>query len=206
MINAEKDEVIPRRCTVKLAEAFGIADRVVWLEGLGHYTAMAELPRALRITADFFAQDLPEGTPPAAPNARRRRHARSGDSSALSAEAAAMLADRAGRRADAIMPKWKWRSRAPIAGRSRADFRLVRGAKADFRSPATCRKSERSPWVKAAFPGCWPAPQRGRGNEKPVRKDAQRAARFVRCRNRRQPRAAVRRQRNRSATSNRGSG
>ena len=60
MINASQDEVIPRRCTEKLAEALGIADRVVWLEGLGHYTAMAELPRALRITADFFAQDLPE--------------------------------------------------------------------------------------------------------------------------------------------------
>ncbi len=60
MINASQDEVVPRRCTEKLAEALGIADRVVWLEGLGHYTALAELPRALRITADFFAQDLPE--------------------------------------------------------------------------------------------------------------------------------------------------
>ncbi len=61
MINATEDEVIPRRCTEKLAEALGIADRVAWFEGLGHYTAMAELPRAMRMTADFFAQDLPEG-------------------------------------------------------------------------------------------------------------------------------------------------
>lgn len=59
MINAAQDEVIPRQCTEKLAAALGISDRVVWLEGLGHYTAMAELPRALRMTADFFAQDLP---------------------------------------------------------------------------------------------------------------------------------------------------
>ena len=61
MINAAEDEVIPRACTEKLADALGIADRVVWLEGLGHYTAIAELPRALRMTADFFARDLPEG-------------------------------------------------------------------------------------------------------------------------------------------------
>ena len=61
MINAADDEVIPRPCTAKLANALGIADRVVWLEGLGHYTAVAELPRALRMTAEFFAQDLPEG-------------------------------------------------------------------------------------------------------------------------------------------------
>lgn len=64
MINAAEDEVIPRRCTEKLAQALGIADRVVWLAGLGHYTAMAELPRALRMTTDFFAQDLPPGTQP----------------------------------------------------------------------------------------------------------------------------------------------
>jgi dienelactone hydrolase len=60
MINAAVDEVIPRACTEKLAKALGISDRVVWLEGLGHYTAIAELPRALRMTADFFAEDLPE--------------------------------------------------------------------------------------------------------------------------------------------------
>lgn len=60
MINAGDDEVIPHACTEKLAEALGIASRVAWFDGLGHYTAMAELPRALRMTADFFAQDLPD--------------------------------------------------------------------------------------------------------------------------------------------------
>lgn len=59
MVNAAEDEVIPRVCTEKLADALGIADRVVWLDGLGHYTALAELPRIMQMTADFFAEDLP---------------------------------------------------------------------------------------------------------------------------------------------------
>lgn len=70
MVNAAEDEVIPRACTEKLAEALGIGDRVVWLDGLGHYTALAELPRILDRMAAFFAQDMPPGavlpTPPAA--------------------------------------------------------------------------------------------------------------------------------------------
>ncbi|GIX01554.1 MAG: hypothetical protein KatS3mg112_0491 [Thermogutta sp.] len=59
MINAAEDEVIPRECTEQLATALGIKDRVVWLEGLGHYTAIAALPKILQETAQFFAQDLP---------------------------------------------------------------------------------------------------------------------------------------------------
>jgi len=66
MINAAEDEVIPRPCTEKLARALDLHDHVTWLEGLGHYTAMAELPRALRMTAEFFAQDLPQDSPSAA--------------------------------------------------------------------------------------------------------------------------------------------
>lgn len=69
MLNAGEDEVIPRACTERLADALGISRQVVWFEGLGHYTAMAELPRALRLTADFFAQDLPPGVKPPAPAA-----------------------------------------------------------------------------------------------------------------------------------------
>jgi isopenicillin-N N-acyltransferase like protein len=59
MINAGEDEVIPRENTEKLAVALGIKDRVVWLDGLGHYTALAALPLALKKAVDFFAQDLP---------------------------------------------------------------------------------------------------------------------------------------------------
>jgi dienelactone hydrolase len=61
MVNAAEDEVIPPACTRKLADALGIANRVVWLNGLGHYTAMAELPRIMQMTAEFFAKDLPDG-------------------------------------------------------------------------------------------------------------------------------------------------
>ena len=61
MINAAEDEVIPRACTEKLAAAMEMGDRVVWIQGLGHYTSMAELPRVLKATAEFFAQDLPPG-------------------------------------------------------------------------------------------------------------------------------------------------
>jgi dienelactone hydrolase len=67
MVNAGEDEVIPRACTEKLAVALGIEKQIVWLPGLGHYTALAELPRLLRMTADFFALDLPPGTKPAPP-------------------------------------------------------------------------------------------------------------------------------------------
>jgi hypothetical protein len=59
MVNAAEDEVIPPACTRRLAAALGIADRVHWLEGVGHYTALAALPDVLTQAVDFFAQDLP---------------------------------------------------------------------------------------------------------------------------------------------------
>ena len=69
MVNASEDEVIPRACTERLAAALGVSDRVQWLDGLGHYTAMAELPQVLQETAAFFAEDLPPGTKVTAPAA-----------------------------------------------------------------------------------------------------------------------------------------
>ncbi|NQU25958.1 MAG: prolyl oligopeptidase family serine peptidase [Candidatus Nealsonbacteria bacterium] len=71
MINASEDNVVPPACTKKLAAALGITERVVWLDGLGHYTAMAALPRALQTMADFFAEDLPPGVQRAAPVAAK---------------------------------------------------------------------------------------------------------------------------------------
>ncbi len=59
MVNAAEDNVVPRECTEQLADALGIADRVIWLEGLGHYTAMAAMPETLERTVQFFGQDLP---------------------------------------------------------------------------------------------------------------------------------------------------
>jgi len=59
MVNAAEDEVIPRACTEQLAEALGISRDVIWLPDLGHYTAIAALPRILEKVAQFFASDLP---------------------------------------------------------------------------------------------------------------------------------------------------
>jgi dienelactone hydrolase len=64
MINATEDEVVPKKCTEKLANALAIRDKVLWLDGLGHYSAAAELPLALKTTSDFFALDLPPGVAP----------------------------------------------------------------------------------------------------------------------------------------------
>ena len=53
-----------------LGEALGIGPRIVWLDGLGHYTALAALPNALKTAVDFFAQDLPPDAivpPPSSP-------------------------------------------------------------------------------------------------------------------------------------------
>jgi dienelactone hydrolase len=69
MVNAAEDEVIPRACTEKLAAALGLSERVEWLDGLGHYTAMAALPRVMQRMVDFFGQDLPAGVKVPAPSA-----------------------------------------------------------------------------------------------------------------------------------------
>ncbi|MHB8898392.1 MAG: alpha/beta hydrolase family protein [Thermoguttaceae bacterium] len=58
MVNAAEDDVVPRECTERLAAELGIADKVVWLEGLGHYTAIAAMPQTLERMVAFFAQDL----------------------------------------------------------------------------------------------------------------------------------------------------
>jgi hypothetical protein len=72
MVNAAEDEVVPRQCTEKLAAALGISDRVKWLDGLGHYTTMAQLPQVLATAVDFFGQDLPPGVEVPRPAPRSR--------------------------------------------------------------------------------------------------------------------------------------
>ena len=65
MINAGEDEVVPRDCSRRLAEAIGIgADRLVVLDGLGHYTAMAALGDAVERTVSFFSEDTPPSAKP----------------------------------------------------------------------------------------------------------------------------------------------
>ncbi len=65
MVCAERDEVVPPACARKLADAAGCADRITWLAGLGHYTAMAAFPRILGDISAFFGEDAPpDWTPP----------------------------------------------------------------------------------------------------------------------------------------------
>lgn len=59
MVNATEDEVIPRQCTEQLADALGMKDKIRWLNGLTHYTALAALPNVLGQVCDFYAVDLP---------------------------------------------------------------------------------------------------------------------------------------------------
>jgi len=65
MVCAEKDEVVPPDCGRRLAEAAGFADRVTWLPGLGHYTAMAAFPQILKDVVAFFGADVPRSWHPA---------------------------------------------------------------------------------------------------------------------------------------------
>jgi len=67
MYNAAEDDVIPRPCTEELAEALGIKDKVRWLEGLTHYSALAALPKVLGGVCDFYAVDLPPSVVKAEP-------------------------------------------------------------------------------------------------------------------------------------------
>ena len=69
MVNAAEDEIIPRRCTERLATALGIADRIDWIEGFEHDTFLAALPQVTHKVVDYFAQDLPPGVKPYAPPA-----------------------------------------------------------------------------------------------------------------------------------------
>lgn len=59
MICADQDQVIPPDCGRRLAEAAGFADRVTWLAGMDHYTAMAAFPKIMSDVTAFFGADAP---------------------------------------------------------------------------------------------------------------------------------------------------
>jgi dienelactone hydrolase len=155
LINAGEDEVIPRACTQRLATALGIPDKVVWLDGLGHYTAIAALPRVLATVADFFAQDLPPGTVVTSPIAKPS------DAltivASLAQQAAAFLGgtepqDGRGHFAD-LQVAIEAKGRKPQQGQ----LRLVRGSRYRFRLEAKipavgqCALGQgRYPWMVAA--------------------------------------------------------
>ena len=59
MINAAQDEIIPREATLELANALGIAPKIVWMPGM-HCTV--DTSQVIGKIVGFFAQDLSEGT------------------------------------------------------------------------------------------------------------------------------------------------
>ena len=71
MVCAEQDEVIPPECGRKLAEAAGFADRVTWLPGMGHYTAMASFPQIMKDIVTFFGADIPSTWHPPEGNGKK---------------------------------------------------------------------------------------------------------------------------------------
>ena len=128
MLNAGSDEVIPRACTEKLAAALGIADRVRWLDGLGHYTAMAALAGMLRTTADFFAQDLPPGVKPPQPASRRRSPQRTVGQVAPAVRRSAGASPRRAAATSRTRSFGRGQDGRKIAGR----LRMIRGPKPKF--------------------------------------------------------------------------
>lgn len=71
MVCAAEDEVIPPECGRKLAEAAGFADGVTWLEGMGHYSAMAGFPSIMSEIISFFGADVPAAWQPSASNSEK---------------------------------------------------------------------------------------------------------------------------------------
>ena len=130
MINAGEDEVVPRACTEKLASALGIQDRVVWLDGLGHYTALAALPKALKTAVDFFAQDLPADAQ--RPRDRCRRAIAAAETRAVAP--AVLVAGGALSRQPGIVTWRTWKSRCTLKDgkQIKGRIRLVRGPKPKF--------------------------------------------------------------------------
>ena len=154
MINAGKDEVIPNACTEKLAVSLGIEKQVVWLPGLGHYTAMAELPRLLKMTADFFAQDLPPGTQVAPPLATGRPEQ---VVAAILEQLASLIGEPLPGRCDLVEADVSVmiNDGKPVAGR----LRLVRGSAQRFRIEVQADKFGEAalgqgsfPWIVAGSP------------------------------------------------------
>jgi hypothetical protein len=59
MTCAELDQVVPPECSRRLAEAAGFAERVTWLKGMDHYSAMAGFPQIVEEAAAFFGEEVP---------------------------------------------------------------------------------------------------------------------------------------------------
>ncbi|NLG01119.1 MAG: hypothetical protein GX565_13350, partial [Lentisphaerae bacterium] len=68
---AELDQVVPPACSRRLAEAAGFADRVTWLNGMDHYSAMAGFPQIMEEVVAFFGNDVPAAWQPPQTNGEK---------------------------------------------------------------------------------------------------------------------------------------
>ncbi|MDD2598143.1 MAG: alpha/beta hydrolase family protein, partial [Kiritimatiellae bacterium] len=59
MVRAEKDEIMPPACSLKLFNAVGSQQSEISLAGVGHYSAMAGLAGIMDGLTAFFAADVP---------------------------------------------------------------------------------------------------------------------------------------------------
>jgi len=156
MVNAAEDEVIPRECTEKLARELGISDQVFWLEGLGHYSSMAALPRIVDRMIAFFQQDLPE-------DLRQRPADRVitpvGALSTILQQASAMIATEPQVGRGHLVELAGWAKPRNASTREKIDFRIrfARGNGGQFRLEAQLPAvgsvaigQSQSPWLVAA--------------------------------------------------------
>ncbi len=128
MINATEDEVIPRECTERLAQALGIAEQVWWLEGVGHYTSLSKLPEVVDRTVAFFAQDVPASSTKPSVDQKPARSPEERLSSVLTDLSKLMLGE----------PEGETGYRVELEGKletekvENVELRFIRGAKGKF--------------------------------------------------------------------------
>jgi len=60
MVRAEKDEIMPPKCSLKLFKAVGYPETQICMKGMGHYSAMAGLAGIMDDLTAFFAADMPD--------------------------------------------------------------------------------------------------------------------------------------------------
>ncbi|MFA7230625.1 MAG: prolyl oligopeptidase family serine peptidase, partial [Victivallaceae bacterium] len=72
IVNAENDQIIPSACSQKLVKACGLIGKNIVLPGLGHYTAIAALPKILdRLTSFFTDNTVPPRKPEKLPEDKK---------------------------------------------------------------------------------------------------------------------------------------
>ncbi|MFO7937231.1 MAG: hypothetical protein R6V06_06465 [Kiritimatiellia bacterium] len=66
MVRAEKDQIMPPECSIRLFDAVGHPESMICLKGMGHYSAMAGLSGVMDDLTSFFAEDMPADWKPSA--------------------------------------------------------------------------------------------------------------------------------------------